>query len=140
VTGSVAAARHKHIPEIFKTAPRHVLERLWDGLRLGDGWTQERAERKPFTMYLTTSAELADDVQMLLVLLGHRANIHRRVLKNPKHRDHYLVSELASSTIQLKTKRAGRMVSNVSRADYDGCIAQPWPMARSYAGAMGKCL
>jgi DNA polymerase elongation subunit (family B) len=66
-------AGNKYIPRWMLNASKENLAALWEGLYLGDG-TAGRGNSK---IYTTTSKQLADDVQELLLKLGYHANCRR---------------------------------------------------------------
>ena len=69
----------KAIPRFLMTASKPILESLLDALLHGDGchYKPER-NRRSFWCYFTKSKVLADDVQVVVALLGKRATIKRR--------------------------------------------------------------
>lgn len=69
-------AHEKFIPRELLQLARPFLARLYRGLLLGDGSSRRNEET-----YHTVSSRLADDVQELMLKLGHNANIS--VLEKP---------------------------------------------------------
>ncbi len=68
----------KYVPGFMFGAPVSAINRLLDGLLLGDGCLTEGEGRKPRWVYHTKSKQLADDVQVLALLIGKRGRVSRR--------------------------------------------------------------
>ena len=66
----------KYIPEYFFRAPKEARERLLDCLMRGDGRTCLKAGKYEQAVYTTTSAQLALDVERLIISLGHGTTHH----------------------------------------------------------------
>lgn len=75
---SQGKAAEKYVPGFMFNAPASVISRLLDGLLLGDGCRASQPGRKPRWAYHTISRQLADDVQVLALLIGKRGTISRR--------------------------------------------------------------
>ena len=69
----------KYVPKIFFDLSPQIIERLVEGLILGDGTitTYEPTGNSVWRLY-TTSPQLADDVQILVQLMGKRGVIYSR--------------------------------------------------------------
>jgi site-specific DNA-methyltransferase (adenine-specific) len=67
-------AGDKYIPRELLDLPAAYLERLRDGLMLGDGYVRQRGVGEE-ALYATVSPRLAADVQELFIKLGHNANV-----------------------------------------------------------------
>jgi site-specific DNA-methyltransferase (adenine-specific) len=108
-------ARDKHVPrELLRLAPEY-LERLYEGLMLGDGSRRVRTAAEE-AVYVTTSPQLADDVQEVLLKLGFGASITYQWSRNPGWSPRYVVSRHSSreSTIWPTRHRRTR--------DYSGKV------------------
>jgi len=68
----------KYVPGFMFNAPASVIQRMLDGLLLGDGCLVKQNGRKPRWTYHTKSKQLADDVQVLALLVGKRGSVSRR--------------------------------------------------------------
>jgi hypothetical protein len=74
---STGKMEEKRLPFGF-SLPRRVLERLLDGLILGDGTRCVKKSGARTESFFTTSKRLADEVQAIAQLTGKRARIHRK--------------------------------------------------------------
>jgi anaerobic ribonucleoside-triphosphate reductase len=94
----------KYIPEDLKRSTFKVLKNLWDWLLLGDGYINKGDTE----YYWTTSKRLRDDVQEILILMGHRSN---SIIQNKK--DSFIRGRLISKENQKDcfciTKQRGRV-------------------------------
>jgi len=66
---SLGNSAQKHIPRYVFEYPKEYLQLLWETLLITDGDSKKR--------YLTSSKQLADDVQELLIRLGYRASLRK---------------------------------------------------------------
>jgi intein/homing endonuclease len=71
-------AADKYVPGFMFNAPASVIQRMLDGLLLGDGCLANQSGRKPRWTYHTKSKQLADGVQVLALLAGKRGTVSRR--------------------------------------------------------------
>lgn len=67
-------SHQKYIPREYLAYDRSLLQRLFDGLVLGDGFPRGNGS----WAYYTCSRQLADDVQELALKLGRKSNISKR--------------------------------------------------------------
>jgi DNA modification methylase len=109
----------KRMPRYLLELPQACLARLYEALMDGDGnrkgneWT-----------YFTTSKQLADDVQELLIKLGFNANIREEYSDNPNWRTKYCVSRRTSKESTIFPDR------HIRKLDYEGwvycCAVEPY--------------
>jgi DNA modification methylase len=113
---SLGKTSDKRIPRALLELPRPYLERLYEGLMLGDGYTRpRRGSHAPKESYVTTSPGLAADFQELVLKLGNTASVHRSQPPNgwsPR----FTVSRRRS---RESTIWPGR---HVSKVEYDGTV------------------
>lgn len=112
-------AHEKYIPREILSLPTIYLERLYEGLMLGNGnkkgnsWT-----------YFTTSKRLANDVQELIIKLGYNSTITENKSQNPNWRIKYCVSRRISKESTIFPEK------HISILPYDGmvycCTVEPY--------------
>lgn len=76
-------SKNKRLPDFVWSLPREQLEILYRALIDGDGHRSNRHENSRSVTYYTSSERLADDVQILASLLGHRALLREHKYKEP---------------------------------------------------------
>jgi DNA modification methylase len=115
----------KYIPRELLELPREFLLRLYDGLMMGDGSRRRNSvgllEQHA---YYTTSPQLADDVQELLLKLGYRSTMAKKKQENIKWNQLYIISRKISKESTIWSTR------HVFKEAYDGMVycatVEPW--------------
>lgn len=124
---SLEKDQEKFIPAELKQLSPHQLEMLWDGLVLSGGYVDKRGRR----YFCTSSKQLADDVQEILLKMGKASTLRKIALRHTnKHGDFSSRRAQLKSTVyvisELKCQRY--YVRRVSRVPYRGkvyCVKVP---------------
>jgi phage terminase large subunit GpA-like protein len=120
--GDDRSSFRKRVPQMIKDASPRLIARFVDAAMLGDGWQQGRSRA-----YATTSAELADGLQELMLKLGRTGNVRCRhpppctlhgATGSPAAQQFH-VSECGTSAALLRRADNTSLISTVS---YDGMI------------------
>lgn len=112
-------ARNMRLPAIARNLNRRQAAILFDALMEGDG-TWERNKYRSCGIYYSSSKQLVDDVQLLAMSLGHRANVNYASMR-----------DTGCYRVQLTMDRSESMVTarkNIQQVDYDGevyCFSVP---------------
>jgi len=106
----------KFIPREILGSPREHLQRLFDSLIDGDG--HRRRNRSDGCVYVTTSKQLADDVQELCIRLGRAASIARVAPAKEGHREVFRVSVYKTGHDRSLVHR-----KQIRRESYTGTVA-----------------
>lgn len=109
----------KRLPSLTWSASAELKRALFDALMLGDG--NHRKGGSGGWAYVTTSPQLADDVQRLAIELGMPAKIRQDGRAEPHHHDRYSVE------IGVRKER-GFYPSQRAEVEYDGevwCLTVP---------------
>lgn len=104
-------SHEKYIPREYLMYPRPLLQRLYDGLTLGDGFQKPSGG----CHYYSVSRRLADDVQELAIKLGYRASISRRKQAMGREYGYYVGIYAPRHGIAVFKKK-------VNRVQYDGMV------------------
>jgi predicted phage terminase large subunit-like protein len=118
-------AREKKIPAFVKELSPILIRRFLDGFHMGDGSYNNHGSK----CYYTSSKQLADDIQELIIKVGSTANVNSRITNtvNPTGKKY------RTTTYNLTEFNLGRCEPFVSKknwykTDYDGkvyCVEVP---------------
>ena len=105
-------ANEKYIPREFLILSKRQLQILFDALFLGDGW-----RGKTQWIYITTSKQLADDVQEIALKIGMSANI--RLRKSKERNDGYVRKDTYAVSIKLRGQEPEKRIKRCNQIGHE---------------------